>query len=72
MLYDMLQINLLFKTNTKKNTGTMKNLLHKNKWNTGVVQVRVDPPPTPLMKIKYNDKSEKYFVKLKLRRGPTS
>ena len=38
----------------------------------GVVQVHVKPPPTPLIKIKHDDKLDKYFVKLKLRRDPTS
>ena len=29
----------------------MKNISHKNKWNEGTVQVHVDPPPIPLIKI---------------------
>ena len=31
-----------------------------------VVQVNVEPPPIPLVKGKYNGKSDKYFVKLEL------
>ena len=37
---------------------TMKKVLHKNKWNTGTVQVHVEPPSIPLIKIKNNDKSD--------------
>ena len=32
----------------------------------------MDPPPTPLIKGKHNDKSDKYFVNIKLRRDTTS
>ena len=32
----------------------------------------MEPPPLPLIKSKYNDNSDKYFVKLKLNRDPTS
>ena len=32
----------------------------------------MDPPLTPLIKINNSDESGKYFVKLKLRRDPTS
>ena len=35
-----------------------------------MTQIHVEPPPTPLIKIKYDDKLEKIFVKLKMRRGP--
>ena len=38
----------------------------------GVVQLHMDPPPIPLIKIKHDDKSDKYFIKLKLRRYLTS
>ena len=50
----------------------MKNFLHKKNWNTGVVQVHVEPLPIPLIKRKHDDKSDKDFVKLKLRRYLTS
>ena len=48
----------------------MKNVLHKNNWNMGVVQLHVDPPPTPLIKSKHNDKLDKGFVTIKLHRDP--
>ena len=54
------------------NTGTMKKVSHKNKWNMGVVQLHVEPQTTPLIKSKHNDDMEKYFLKLKLRRYPMS
>ena len=34
--------------------------------------MHVEPPPVPLIKGKNNDKSDKYFVKFKFRRNPTS
>ena len=37
-----------------------------------MTQVHVEPLPTPLIKVKYDGKSDKYFVKLKLCRYPTS
>ena len=37
-----------------------------------MTQVHVEPPLTPLIKGKYDGTSDKYFVKLKLRRDPTS
>ena len=37
----------------------------------GVMQVHVEPPPAPVIKIRYDDKSDKDFVKLRLRRDPT-
>ena len=50
----------------------MKNVSHKNNWNQGAVQLHVEPPPIPLIKSKIDTQSDKYFVKIKLRRGPTS
>ena len=50
----------------------MNNVSHNNSWNLGVTQPHMEPPHIPLIKIKHGDKSDKYFVKLKLRRGPTS
>ena len=38
----------------------------------GVLQVHVDSPQTLLIKIRHDDKLDKDFVKLKLRRDPTS
>ena len=46
--------------------------MHKKNWNTGVVQVHVEPLPIPLIKRKHDDKSDKDFVKIKLRRYLTS
>ena len=34
--------------------------------------MHMEPPPTPLVKSKHNDKSDKDFVKLKLCRDPKS
>ena len=34
--------------------------------------MHMDPPPTTLIKININDKLDKYFVKIKLRRVLTS
>ena len=50
----------------------MQKVSHKNKWNAGLLQFHMEPPPTPLVKRKNNDKSENDFVKMKLRRDPTS
>ena len=50
----------------------MKKVCHKKKWNVGLLQLHVYPPHTPLTTSKHNDKSEKDFVKMKLRRDPTS
>ena len=50
----------------------MKNVSHKTKWNAGVVLVHVDSPPIPMIKSKHDDKLDKDFVKLELRRDPTS
>ena len=50
----------------------MKNVSHQKKWNVGLLQVHVEPPPTPLIKSKHGDKLDKDFVKLKLPRDLTS
>ena len=50
----------------------MKNIYHKKSWNLGMTQVHVEPPMIPLIKGKYDGKPDKYFVKMKLRRDPTS
>ena len=36
------------------------------------MQLHVDPPPTPLIKIKHDDNSDKDFVNIKLRMDKTS
>ena len=50
----------------------MNIFFHKKKWNVGVVQQHVDPPPTLLIKSKHDDNSEKDIVKLKLHRETIS
>ena len=50
----------------------MDKISHKNNWNWGIVEFHVNPPPTPLTKIKNVEKSDKYCVKIKLRRDLTS
>ena len=50
----------------------MNNDLHKNKWNMEIAQVNMEPPTIPLIKSKNDENSEKYCVKIKLRRYPTS
>ena len=49
----------------------MKKVLQK-KWNTKTIQVQMDPPTTPLIKGKNDEKPDKQFVKIRLRRDPTS
>ena len=50
----------------------MKNVSNKKSCNLGIMQVHMKPPPIPLIKSKHGDNSEKDYVKLKLRRYPTS
>ena len=50
----------------------MKNHSSKKGQMTGTTQAHIDPPPIPLVKEKHDGKSNKYFVKLKLRRYTTS
>ena len=50
----------------------MNKILSKKRFMTGTTQPHVDPPPITLIKENHDGKSEKYFVKLKLRRDPTS
>ena len=50
----------------------MKNVSIKKGWMTDVTQPHIDPPPIPLIKEKHDGKSDKDFVKLKLRRDPIS
>ena len=49
----------------------MQNVQYKNNCHAGTVQVHVEPPSIPLIKINKDDKSDKYFVEIKLRRDPT-
>ena len=50
----------------------MKNVFHRKMWNVGVVEQHMDLPLPPLIKIKHDYKSDKYFLQLKFRRDPTS
>ena len=51
-------------------TVTMKDVSHRKKRRAGIVQVHVESPPTPLIKVNHNDKSYKDLVKIILRRDP--
>ena len=64
MVYETLQINIM-------NT-TIYNVSSKKGWMTRMTHPYVDPPPIPLIKEKHDGKSEKYFVKIKLRIDPMS
>ena len=48
------------------------NVPHKKKWNTGKVQMHVEPRPIPIIKSKKDEKTDKYFVKINLHRDPMS
>ena len=50
----------------------MKNSFHKKKCNQGTVQLHMELPMTPSLTSKNNDKWEKYFIKIKLRRDTAS
>ena len=50
----------------------MKNVLYKKGWNSGTNPAHVEPLPIPLINETCNVKSDKDYVKLKLRRDPTS
>ena len=54
-----------------QNTKT-KNVSSKKGWMTGMNHPHVEPPPIPLIQETHDGKSDKYFVKLKLCRDPTS
>ena len=50
----------------------MNKLSHMNKWNAETLKVHVEPTLIPLIKIKDDDKSDQYSVKIKLFRYRTS
>ena len=50
----------------------MKNVLHKEWWNSGTNLAHLEPPPIPLIRKTYNGKSDGYFVKLKHFSNPMS
>ena len=49
----------------------MKNVSIKKGWMTVMNHPHVEPPSIPLIQETHDSKSDKYFVKLKLRRDPT-
>ena len=66
-----LKINLLLSQIKDKET-VARNVPHKKRWYIGAVQIHVEPPPITLIKIKNDAKSEKYCVKIRFRRDPSS
>ena len=50
----------------------MKNVPRKKGWNNGEIKIHVDAPPITWVKINNDEKPDKYSVKIKLRRDPTS
>ena len=50
----------------------MKNIYHKKIWNLSMKQSYVEPPTIPPIKSKQENKSDKYFVKIKLSKDMTS
>ena len=50
----------------------MKSVLHKKGWGVDTNPSQVEPPPIPLIKETSTGKSDGDYVKLKLRRYPTS
>ena len=50
----------------------MKNVSHNKIWNQGAVQMLVEPPPIPLISGNNDTKLNKYSVKIKLHKDPTS
>ena len=71
MAYDTLLINSPEEDEINKN-ATMNHVYHNKGWNFGMTQAHVEHQPIPWIKITYNGKLDKYFVKLKLCRYPTS
>ena len=70
-MYNTLQSNHI--TYLKQtNTSTMKNVFRNNNFNQRILQVHVETPLIPLINIKNDEKLDKYCVKMKLRRYPTS
>ena len=54
----------------KSNMSAMTNIFNNEKWNSGTVEVHVDPPLIPLTKIKNNENLDKDFFRIKLRSNP--
>ena len=51
---------------TQKKLQNLEETISQEEMGRKVLQLHVWPPPTPLVKSKHNDKSEKDFVKIKL------
>ena len=51
---------------------TLNKYPQKNNWNADKVQLHMEPSPITLIKSKNDDKSDKYFGKIKLHRDPMS
>ena len=64
--------NKRLEENESKKNAKMKKISHIKGWILGMRQVHVKTLLITLIKEKYNGKSKKYFVKLKLRTDPTS
>ena len=58
--------------NKQKQGTNDENYLSQKIWHTGAVNIYVDPPLTPLVKIKIDFKTENHHVKIKLHRYPMS
>ena len=56
----------------KRTHLTMNSVSHNKQWNLGTVQVQLEPPLIPPIKINNNDKWDKDIVKMKLYSDPTS
>ena len=52
--------------------STMKNFLHHKNWNIVTVQLHVVTTPIPILESNNKYKLDKYCVKIKFRRDPTS
>ena len=50
----------------------MKSFSHKKTYNSSMAQMHVEPPPTPLIKNRHGNKSDKYSVKINISRDPKS
>ena len=50
----------------------MKNVFNYNSCNSGTVQLHMETPPIPLIKIKIDEKLDNFFVRVKFCRYPMS
>ena len=50
----------------------MKNVTHKKSWRASEVEIHMGPPPITLIESKNDIKPERYRVKIKLLKYPTS